>query len=138
MSRDIACVLLDLTTKILGKKPEVTSIAIDYVDPDYWIVGGRSLREQGKSSFYFDIKITDETNTKAEKEQYIAASFAAFGRLLGNLHEESYIHVQDVRAAAYGYGGRTQEYRYHHRPDTQCLATENASNTLPPVPPNIS
>jgi 4-oxalocrotonate tautomerase len=114
MSRDIAGVLLDLTTEILGKKPEVTSIAIDYVDPDDWIVGGRSLREQGKSSFYFDIKITDETNTKAEKERYIAASFAAFGRLLGNLHEESYIHVQDVRAAAYGYGGKTQEYRYHH------------------------
>ena len=114
MSRDIAGVLLDLTTQILGKKPEVTSIAIDYVDPDDWIVGGRSLREQGKSSFYFDIKITDETNTKAEKEQYIAASFAAFGRLLGNLHEESYIHVEDVRAAAYGYGGKTQEYRYHH------------------------
>ena len=114
MSRDIAGVLLDLTTKILGKKPEVTAIAIDYVDPDDWIVGGRSLREQGKSSFYFDIKITDETNTKAEKERYIAECFAAFGRLLGNLHEESYIYVQDVRAAAYGYGGKTQEYRYHH------------------------
>ena len=34
--------------------------------------------------------------------------------LLGDLHEESYIHVQDVRAAAYGYGGKTQEYRYQH------------------------
>ncbi len=114
MSRDIAGMLLDLTTEILGKKPDVTSIAIDYVEPEDWIVGGRSLREQGKSSFYFDIKITDETNTKAEKEKYIAAAFAGFGRLLGNLHEESYIHVQDVRAAAYGYGGKTQEYRYHH------------------------
>lgn len=114
MSRDIAGVLLDLTTEILGKKREVTAIAIDYVDPDDWIVGGRSLREQGKSSFYFDIKITDETNTKAEKAKYIAAVFAAFGRLLGNLHEESYIYVQDVRAGTYGYGGKTQEYRYHH------------------------
>jgi 4-oxalocrotonate tautomerase len=114
MSRDIAGMLLDLTTEILGKKPDVTSIAIDYVDPEDWIVGGCSLREQGKSSFYFDIKITDETNTKAEKEKYIAAAFSGFGRLLGNLHEESYIYVQDVRAAAYGYGGKTQEYRYHH------------------------
>jgi 4-oxalocrotonate tautomerase len=33
---------------------------------------------------------------------------------LGNLHEESYIYVQDVRATSYGYGGKTQEYRYHH------------------------
>jgi 4-oxalocrotonate tautomerase len=114
MTKDISGILLELTTRILGKKPEVTSIAIDYVDPQDWIVGGRSLTEQGKSSIYFDIKITDETNTKAEKEKYIAEAFNAFAGLLGNLHEESYIYVQDVRAAAYGYGGKTQEYRYQH------------------------
>jgi 4-oxalocrotonate tautomerase len=77
-------------------------------------VGGRSLSEQGKSSIYFDIKITDETNTKAEKAKYIFEAFEAFSKLLGNLHDESYIYVQDVRAAAYGYGGRTQEYRFHY------------------------
>jgi len=98
---------------ILKKKPEVTSIAIDYVDPDDWIVGGKSLSELGKRSVYFDIKITDETNTKAEKVEYILAAFNAFSQLLGDLHEVSYIYVQDVRATAYGYGGRTQEYRYH-------------------------
>jgi 4-oxalocrotonate tautomerase len=112
MTRAIAELLLDLTTRILHKKREVTSIAIDYVDPADWIVGGRSLAEQGKSSVYFDIKITDETNTKDEKAEYIRQAFEAFGRLLGDLHDESYIYVQDVRAAAYGYGGKTQEFRY--------------------------
>jgi 4-oxalocrotonate tautomerase len=72
------------------------------------------LSEHRKSSFYFDIKITDETNTKMEKEQYIREAFAGFAGILGEIHEESYIYVQDVRAASYGYGGRTQEYRYHH------------------------
>lgn len=105
--------LLDLTHRILGKKKEVTAIAIDYVELDQWFVGGRLLSEQGKNSFYFDIKITDETNTKDEKAQYINEAFAGFERILGNLHEESYIYVQDVRAASYGYGGKTQEYRYH-------------------------
>lgn len=114
LTREVSGILLDLTSRILGKKPEVTSIAIDYVDPDHWIVGGRSLTEQGRSSIYFDIKVTDETNTKQEKAQYISEAFGAFSRLLGNLHEESYIYVQDVRAASYGYGGKTQEYRYHH------------------------
>lgn len=114
LTRQVSGILLDLTARILGKKPEVTSIAIDYVDPDHWIVGGRSLTEQGKSSVYFDIKVTDETNTKQEKAQYISEAFDAFSRLLGNLHEESYIYVQDVRAASYGYGGKTQEYRYHN------------------------
>lgn len=80
--------------------------------PEHWIVGGRSLAEQGKNSFYFDIKVVDGTNTRDEKAQYIAEAFAALGKLLGNVHEESYIYVQDVRAHAYGFGGLTQEYRY--------------------------
>jgi 4-oxalocrotonate tautomerase len=115
LTRKISELLLDLTTRILGKKREVTAIAIDYVDPDDWIVGGKSLGEQGKRSFYFDIKITDETNTKDEKALYIREAFDGFAAILGDLHEESYIHVQDVRAASYGFGGYTQEYRYHHR-----------------------
>jgi 4-oxalocrotonate tautomerase len=114
MTERISTLLSELTARVLGKDPKVTSIAIDYIDPDDWIVGGKSLSEQKKSSVYFDIKITDETNTKAEKAKYIREAFAAFSELLGDLHEESYIYVQDVRAAAYGYGGKTQEFRYHH------------------------
>lgn len=114
LTAQIAATLIELTTRILKKKPEVTAIAIDYVSPDSWIIAGVPLSQQGKSSFYFDIKITDETNTKSEKEQYIREAFSEFARILGNVHEESYIYVQDVRAAAYGYGGLTQEFRYQH------------------------
>ena len=114
MTKRISSILQDLTSRILRKDPKVTSIAVEYVDAEDWIVAGKSLAEQGKSSFYFDIKITDETNSKAEKAQYIGETFKAFAELLGNVHEESYIYVQDVRATTYGYGGRTQEYRYHH------------------------
>ena len=107
----VSSALIELTTRILKKKTEVTSVAITYINPEHWVVGGAPLSEQGKSSFYFDIKITDETNTKAEKEQYIREAYAMFTRLLGNVHEVSYIYVEDVRATAYGYGGLTQEYR---------------------------
>lgn len=114
LTNQIGNLLMDLTCQILRKQREVTAIAIEYVDHDSWFVGGTLLSEVGKNSFYLDIKITDETNTKDEKAQYIKEAFAGFDRILGNLHEESYIHVEDVRAAAYGYGGKTQEYRYHH------------------------
>ena len=112
LSTDIAETLLELTTRILHKKRELTSIAIDYVPPEHWVVGGSTLAAQGKDSFYFDIKVVDGTNTKDEKAQYIAESFQAFGKLLGHLHDESYIYIHDVRAEAYGFGGLTQEYRY--------------------------
>lgn len=112
-TKQITDLLLDITTRILKKKREVTAIAIDYIDRDCWMVGGKLLSEQNKNSFYFDIKVTDETNTKDEKAQYIKEAFAGFEKILGSLHEESYINVADVRATAYGYGGKTQEYRYH-------------------------
>ncbi|QWD79263.1 4-oxalocrotonate tautomerase family protein [Polynucleobacter sp. MWH-Spelu-300-X4] len=114
LTKKIANLLLELTSRILKKKREVTAIAIEYVDHDAWVVAGQLLSQQGKNSFYFDIKITDETNTKDEKAQYIKEAFEGFEKLLGNLHEESYIYVQDVRAATYGFGGLTQEYRYQH------------------------
>jgi 4-oxalocrotonate tautomerase len=113
-TKKISDLLLDLTVRILKKKRELIAIVIDYVDHDSWIAGGKFLSTEKKNSFYFDIKITDETNTKDEKAQYIKESFAGFEKILGNLHEESYIYIQDVRAASYGYGGRTQEYRYQH------------------------
>lgn len=112
LTHAISETLLELTSRVLRKKRDLTAITIDFVAPERWIVGGKSLAEQKKSSFYFDIKVVDGTNTKDEKAQYISETFAAFDRLLGDLHPESYIYVQDVRAEAYGFGGQTQEYRY--------------------------
>jgi 4-oxalocrotonate tautomerase len=107
-----AAMLMDLTSGILGKKRELIAIAIQFVDRADWFIAGRPLSEWGLNSFSLDIKITDETNTKDEKADYIRRVFEGFAGLLGDLHEESYIHVEDVRAAAYGYGGKTQEFRY--------------------------
>ncbi|HKX32501.1 MAG TPA: 4-oxalocrotonate tautomerase [Blastocatellia bacterium] len=112
LAKTVSKMLIELTARTLRKRPELTAVAIEFVDPEHWIVGGRSLAEQGKSSFYLEIKVVEGTNTKDEKAQYQAEVFAAFGRLLGDLHDESYIHVHEVRADAYGFGGLTQEYRY--------------------------
>lgn len=109
-----AALVLEHTQRILKKNPALTAITVEYVDPRHWVVGGRTLAAQGRHSFFVDVKVVDETNTKAEKAQYIAELFEAFGTLLAPLHPESYIHVNDVRAAAYGFGGRTQEWRYQH------------------------
>lgn len=113
-TQQVAQMLAKYTSQILHKKTELTSIAIRYVEPEHWIVGGQSLATQGKSSAFVEIKITDETNTRSEKAAYIEAVFAGLLDLMPNLHHESYIHVDDVRAGAYGYGGKTQEYRAHN------------------------
>jgi 4-oxalocrotonate tautomerase len=122
----VSALLIELTARILRKPPQFTVIVIDYVDPADWIVAGRSLAERGLASFTFDIKVTDETNTKDEKAQYIREAFEGFRKILGDMHEESYIYVDDVRAAAYGYGGRTQESRYQHPPASPGAADDRA------------
>src|SRR6476661_2148872 len=93
LTSQIAGTLAELTARILRKPPEVTAIAIDYGAPEHWVIAGRTLVEHGKSSFYFDIKVTEGTNTKDEIAQYVAESFAAFKGILGDLHEESYVYV---------------------------------------------
>ncbi|GEO12707.1 tautomerase family protein [Microvirga aerophila] len=112
LSRTLSEGLVEATARILRKNPEITAVVIDYVSPEDWIVGGRSLAEQKKASFWLDIKVADGTNTKDEKALYLAEVFAFMGRVLGSLHEESYVLVHEVPADAYGFGGLTQEHRY--------------------------
>ncbi len=114
LTRAIVEGLVERTTRLLGKDPAVTAVVVDYVDPALWFIAGKPLTEHGLASMHVEITITDETNTKAEKAAWMTEVFTLFEGLLGGLHEESYLHVHDVRAAAYGYGGRTQEYRYQH------------------------
>jgi len=110
-SAHAAVALSGLTAEILHKDPQLTSVAIRHIDAAHWFVGGPSLQASRKNSFFLDVLITDETNTAAEKAAYIGAVFDAMTALLGELHEASYVHVHDARAAAWGYGGLTQQYR---------------------------
>jgi 4-oxalocrotonate tautomerase len=112
LARSVSDAILDLTASLLGKPRHITAITVSFVPPEHWFIAGISLAELRKNSFYFDIKVSDSTNTKIEKAAYIAACFDAMNQLLTPLHQESYIFVHDVRADAYGYGGLTQEYRY--------------------------
>jgi 4-oxalocrotonate tautomerase len=109
---EIAAEVSRLSSAILHKDPKVTAIIVTTVPPQDWFCGGRSLAELKLASVWLDIHVTDGTNTKDEKAAFIAETYAAFGRLLGPLHEESYVHVHDVRDDAYGFGGLTQGRRY--------------------------
>ena len=109
---DIAASITKLSADILRKDPNVTAVIVQSVDPSDWFAGGRSLAEQKLASVWVDIHISDGTNSKDEKADFIAAVYKRMEELLGPLHRESYVHVHDVRADAYGFGGLTQERRY--------------------------
>ena len=103
----------ELTSGILHKDRALTAAVVEFIEPGHWFVAGKALASHGPRSYHWMVSITDETNTKAEKARYIAAVHAAMRELLGgDVVEHSYVHVADLRASAYGYGGRTQEFRY--------------------------
>jgi 4-oxalocrotonate tautomerase len=111
----IAAEVSRLSSTILHKDPKVTAVIVTFVPPEDWFCGGRSLAEARLASFWLDIHVVDGSNTKDEKAAFIDAAFKSMKRLLGPLHEESYVHVHDVRDDAYGFGGLTQGRRYIER-----------------------
>jgi 4-oxalocrotonate tautomerase len=100
-----------LTKEVLNKKPEVTVVTISFV-PDYlWFVNSVSLAELKTKSFHLEIKISDSTNLKTDKANYIAAVHSSLANILGNVHPVSYTAIQEMKADAYGYEGLTIEYK---------------------------
>lgn len=112
LSARIARQVTEVTRTHLRKDPTVTAVSVSYVDPQHWFAGGKSLAAQGASSFWLDIKVVDGTNTKSEMAAYLEDMFATLSGTIGGAHEESYLLVHEVPASAYGYGGKTQEYRF--------------------------
>ena len=102
----------ELTSGILHKDRALTAAVVEFIEPGHWFVAGKALASHGPRSYHWMVSITDETNTKDEKARFIEQAYARLSALIGEVHEVSYIHVVDARAAAYGYGGATQEHRY--------------------------
>jgi 4-oxalocrotonate tautomerase len=112
LSQRLATKVTELTRDHLRKDPTITAVAVTYIDPQHWFAGGTSLAAQGQNTFWLDIKVVDGTNTKPELAAYLEAVFAGLSDILGKTHTESYILVHEVPAAAYGFGGKTQEFRF--------------------------
>ena len=112
LKADIANAVSELTAEILHKDPKVTAIIVKSVEASDWFAGGKSLADEKLASYWIDIHITEGTNTKDEKAAYLAAMFKRMADILGPLHPETYLHVDEVKGDAYGFGGLTQERRY--------------------------
>lgn len=108
---EVARLVLDLTVRHLGKKREPTAVTVVERPARSWFVGGASLADLGQASHRTVVRVTEGTNTKAEKARFVAAVHDGMTRLLGPMRPESYVVVEEVRADAWGYGGETQEHR---------------------------
>lgn len=103
--------LMALSSQILHKRAEVTSVVVQHVAQDHWWLGGESL---DATCAQLDIRVTQGTNSDAEKSAFIAAAFDLLSTQLGAgkvFDVRSYVTVQEVPATDWGYGGKTQQQR---------------------------
>lgn len=96
---------------VLGKQADLTAVSIEYVDSADWFTGGQSVKVQQQSTAFISAKISAGTNSKQEIEQAVDAFFALLCEQLGTLSETSYVVIDEVPMAHWGYGGRTQQAR---------------------------
>lgn len=109
--RALARALTDLSTEVLGKRAAVTALRISQSDADGWALGGEP---PGAPLALLDIRISQGSNTPAQKARFVALAHAALQSHLGQaqpLAEASYVSVLEVPAEDWGYGGLTQAAR---------------------------
>lgn len=104
--------LTKVTETILKKRSEVTAVCVEFIDPSQWFIHHEPITHLSKETFYLDIKVTESTNTKDEKNAYISSVFELMQAHLGAISPVSYVYIEEVKADSYGYGGKSQEFRY--------------------------
>jgi 4-oxalocrotonate tautomerase len=109
--RALARDLTALSTHVLHKRTDVTSVVFQRVAANEWWVGGDAPPQV---LMQLDIRTTHGTNTEAEKASFVAQAFELLPKHLvegQTLHATSYISVQELAATDWGYGGLTQQQR---------------------------
>jgi len=111
LAKELVITISALTREILNKRPEVTVVTVSFVPNNLWFINSQSLAELKKNSFHLTVKISDSTNLKDDKSNYIKAVHQSLATLIGDIHPVSYTAVQEMKADAYGYEGLTIEYK---------------------------
>jgi 4-oxalocrotonate tautomerase len=101
--------LTELMGRVMRKVPALTAVAIEQIPPTDWMVGGAA--SASGSAAHVDVKVTEGINSPAEMSLFIKEAHALLRTTLGELPEATYVVIHEVPAAAWGYGGLSQESR---------------------------
>jgi 4-oxalocrotonate tautomerase len=99
-----------LLDRCLGKRREVTVVAVQASQPSSWAVDGRTLAD-GAICAQVDIAITAGTNKAEEKASFLAAMHRLLVDVLGEPAAPVYLMIHEIAAGHWGYDGRTQASR---------------------------
>lgn len=97
-----------LMSKVMRKKPELTTVLVETHDAGSWSIGDRPV----EVAAHLDMKVTQGTKTADEKAQFVRQAHDLLATVVGSgLPPATYVVIDEVPADAWGYGGSTQEAR---------------------------
>lgn len=99
-----------LMTDILGKRRDVTVVAVDQAEASAWSVGGHALDAAFRCA-QVEAFITAGTNNEEEKRTFLMAAHAMLREMLGRADAPVYVIVQEVPASDWGFDGLSQAAR---------------------------
>lgn len=99
--------IVSSTKNILKKDEKVTSVLIEKLPFKSWHINSKNA-----TTFFLEIKITKDTNSKEEKQRFIKTIFDGLKKLESNISFASYVLIDEVSSDSWGYSGITQENRY--------------------------
>ena len=97
----IAKILRALDAKYLMGDPNSSLILVEYIDRGNWVTEDKLLSAQHSSCLLMTVFVSD-TVSGPNKEEFIKETFAKFNQLIGDLHKDSYISIQQYNASSYG------------------------------------
>ena len=111
LAKELSAAISVLAATVLNKRPEVTVVTVSFTPSQYWFINSESLADLGKKSFHLSIRISDSTNLKNDKADYIAALHNTISKIVGDVHPVSYTAIDKMKADTYGYEGLTIEHK---------------------------
>jgi 4-oxalocrotonate tautomerase len=108
---ELARELTQLSSRLLGKREEVTAVMVEMLPAAQWFIGGEVIAQP---TAWLEISITAGTNTEGQKAAFIHAAHTALRRHVGageDIAPATYVIVRELAATDWGYGGHTQAAR---------------------------
>jgi len=101
----------ELMNTVMHKKREVTVVHIQESAPQQWASNALMLSNEHPTGAYVDIKVTQGTNTHAEKSEMIKQTIIMLQEVIGAIQEACYVVIDEIPAESWGYNGYTQAAR---------------------------
>lgn len=100
--------LMELIVTVMGREPKFTVIAIDELEKDQWVIGGKTLgqlNDETRKVSFINIKISKGTSNPVEMAKMMQDTKKMMVRILGNCETANYFIIDELNPDAWGFDG---------------------------------